>query len=168
LPWPHFAVVTDAAKRAGLAGLYRKVFFDDYAPTISAERRVTERRNFDAWTYLAAHLHEVPVHVVACVQERLEGKPPFMVASRFGSIPPAVWSFMLALRARGVGAAWTTLHLRCEQGAARLLGIPPDVTQTVLLPVAYYRGTDFKPARRVPARDHTYWNRWGATRPTGG
>jgi nitroreductase len=165
LPWPHFVVVTDQAKRSELARLYRKVFFEDYAPTISTERRTTEAKNVEAWTYLAEHLHEVPVHVIACVEGRVDGKPPFVAASRYGSILPAAWSFMLALRARGVGAAWTTLHLRYEPEAARLLGIPPDMTQAALLPVAYYLGADFRPARRVPARTRTYWNDWGVTRP---
>ena len=168
LPWPYFIVVTDPATRTALAGLYRKAFFEAYVPTISAERRATDRRNVEAWTYLAEHLHEVPIHVVACVQGRVDGKPQFMAASRYGCILPAAWSFMLALRARGVGAAWTTLHLRYEQEAARLLAIPADVTQAALLPVAYYLGDDFKPARRVPARERTYWNRWGAMRLSGG
>ena len=163
----HFVVVTDPVKREGLAALYRKVFFEDYAPTISPERRVTEARNFAAWTYLAEHLHEAPVHVVACVEGRVEGMPPAAAAARYGSILPAVWSFMLALRARGVGAAWTTLHIRHEREAAALLGIPSDVMQVALLPVAYYVGADFKPARRIPARERTYWNQWGALRRVG-
>ena len=165
LPRSHFVVVTDHVKREGLAALYRRVFVEDYAPTISPERRSSEARNFAAWTYLAEHLHEVPVHVIACAEGRVEGMTPAMAASRYGSVLPAVWSFMLALRARGVGAAWTTLHIRYEREAAALLGIPPDVMQLALLPVAYYRGTDFKPARRLPARDCTYWNHWGAQRP---
>jgi len=160
----HFVVATDPVVRAGLAALYRKVFFEEYAPTISPERQAREARNFAAWTYLAEHLHEVPVHVIACVEGRMEGRPPSMAASRYGSILPAVWSFMLALRARGVGCAWTTLHIRYEQEAARLLQIPADVMQVALLPVAYYRGDDFKPASRIPARQRTYWNRWGASR----
>jgi nitroreductase len=164
LPWPHFVVVTDQGKRAGLAALYRRVFLEEYAPTISAERRVRDARNFAAWAYLAEHLHEVPVHVIACVEGRVDGKAPSMAASRYGSILPAVWSFMLALRARGVGAAWTTLHIRYEQEAARLFGIPANVTQVALLPVAYYRGNDFKPALRIPAHTRTYWNRWGTPR----
>jgi len=72
-----------------------------------------------------------------------------------------IWSFMLALRARGVGSAWTTLHIMFEQEAAALLGIPPTVTQAALLPVAYYTGGEFKPAKRLPARDQTHWNAWG-------
>ena len=163
----HFVVVTQPETRKGLAALYRKVFVEEYAPTISSERRATEAGNFAAWTYLAEHLHEVPVHVIACVEGRLEGMPPAVAASRYGSILPAVWSFMLALRARGVGAAWTTLHLRFEREAAALLGIPPDVMQVALLPVAYYHGSDFKPARRLPARERTYWNHWGASRRMG-
>jgi len=71
---------------------------------------------------------------------------------------------MLALRARGVGSAWTTLHLRYEQEAAALLGIPEGILQAALLPVAYYTGEDFKPAKRVPARERTYWNDWGQKR----
>jgi nitroreductase len=164
IPRAHFVVVTDQRKREGLAALYRKVFFEEYAPTISPERRVSEARNFAAWVYLAEHLHEVPVHVIACAEGRMEGKPPAMVASRYGSVLPAVWSLMLALRARGLGSAWTTLHIRYEQEAASLLGIPQDVTQVALLPVAYYRGTDFTPAGRPPARERTYWNHWGTHR----
>jgi nitroreductase len=163
----HFVIVTDRATREGLAALYRKVFFEEYAPTISAERRVTEAWNFAAWIYLAEHLQEVPVHVIACAEGRGDGMPPAMAASRYGSVLPAVWSFMLALRARGVGSAWTTLHIRYEREAAALLAIPPDVMQVALLPVAYFRGTDFKPARRIPARERTYWNHWGALREPG-
>jgi nitroreductase len=167
IPRGHFVVVTDRGKREGLAALYRKVFFEEYAPTISPERRVSEAGNFAAWVYLAEHLHEVPVHVIACADGRMEGKPPSMVASRYGSILPAVWSLMLALRARGVGSAWTTLHIRYEREAAALLGIPPDVTQVALLPVAYYHGSDFRPAQRVPARQRTYWDHWGTPRGAG-
>ena len=71
---------------------------------------------------------------------------------------------MLALRARGIGSAWTTLHLFFERDAAKILGIPDDITQTALLPVAYFTGTDFKPAKRLPAKQHLHWNGWGTRR----
>jgi nitroreductase len=80
----------------------------------------------------------------------------------YGSLLPAVWSFMLALRARGVGAAWTTLHLAYEKEVGALLGIPDTVTQAALIPVAYYTGDDFRPAARKPVEQVTYWNGWGA------
>jgi nitroreductase len=90
-----------------------------------------------------------------------EGTPSFIQASLWGSIMPAVWSFMLAGRERGLGTVWTTLHLPQEREAAELLGIPfESVTQVGLIPVAYTKGTDFKPASRVSAADRTRWDRW--------
>jgi nitroreductase len=77
---------------------------------------------------------------------------------------PAAWSLMLALRSRGLGTAWTTLHLYHEKEVAALLGIPDDVTQVVHLSVAYYTGTEFKRGPRIPARARTYWDVWGQNR----
>src|SRR5439155_4076927 len=115
----------------------------------------------DSSIYLAEHLHDVPVHVIPCLLGRLPDRAPVVdAAGLYGSILPAVWNFMLALRTRGLGSAWTTLHLAYEQEAAALLGIPDTVTQVALIPVAYYTGADFKPGRRRPATDVTYWNGW--------
>jgi len=166
----HFIVVTDPGKRAALGGLYRRAF-EVYASapagTMRAElppedpRARQLPRIIDSAMYLSQHLHEVPVHVVPCVEGRVENAGTLAQASVYGSILPAVWSFMLALRARGVGSAWTTLHLMYEQEAAKVLGVPDNVTQTALLPVAYYTGAEFKPAKRLPARQLTHWNTWG-------
>jgi nitroreductase len=122
---------------------------------------------FASLTYLAEHLHEVPVLIVPCVEGRPENAKLLAAASLFANIFPGAWSLMLALRARGIGAAWTTLHLAYEEEARRILGIPDNVTQGCLLAVAHYKGEDFKPARRIPGRERTYWNRWGAARPSG-
>lgn len=108
--------------------------------------------------HLAEVLDRVPVHVIPCI----EGRPPTGNAAAFyGSIIPAAWSFALALRSRGLGTAWTTLHLFREKEAADFLGIPDTVTQVALLPVAYYTGEDFRPAERPPVEGITYWDRWG-------
>lgn len=164
----HFMVVTDAAKRRGLADLYRNAF-EIYTNPDSPMRqelpaddlRATQLpRILDSATYLAQHLHEAPVHIVPCIEGRIENAGVLAQASVYGSILPAVWSLMLALRARGVGSAWTTLHLMYEQDAAKLLGIPDHVTQVALLPVAHFKGEDFKPAKRLPARTLTHWNTW--------
>jgi len=170
----HFVVVTDAEKRRGLADLYRQAF-DRYlrrresapdALTAEAERAdrpsaKQSRRVTSSAMHLAKHLHQVPVHIIPCIEGRVEDEPAFAQASHYGSILPAAWSLMLALRARGLGSAWTTLHLAHEKEAAELLGIPDTVTQAALLPVAYFTGDDFKPAKRLPARTHTHWNQWG-------
>ena len=111
--------------------------------------------------YLAEHLADVPVHVIPCLLGRLPERPATVDAAGFyGSILPAVWSFMLALRSRGLGSVFTTLHLAYEREAGELLGIPDTVTQVALIPVAYTVGTDFKPAKRRPVEEITYANTW--------
>jgi nitroreductase len=161
IPRYHFVVVTDQAKRADLAALYKRAYLEVYSPQRQVEVRQTDPRLIDSATYLAEHLHEVPVLIIPCVEASpVQGVGP----GAYASILPATWSLMLALRARGVGSAWTTLHLRYEQEAAEILGIPMHIRQAVLLPVAYFSGDDFKPAKRVPARERTYWNDWGQTR----
>ena len=155
----HFVVVTDPQKRAALAELWRQVA----GPYL--ERRPAPDEQFvrigEAVRHLAEHLHEVPVHVIPCVEGRTEGKPNAYTASVFGSIVPAAWSFMLAARSRGLGTVWTTFHLMHEQEAAEILGIPYDrITQVALIPVAYTVGTDFKPGRRKPLDTMVHWDSW--------
>lgn len=164
-----FVVVTDADKRKALADLYRKGF-ELYAQMPQPEREAADLRVeqmprvIDSAVYLAQTMEQAPVFVIPCIEGRFENQPQFAQASMYGSILPAVWSFMLAARARGLGSAWTTIHLMYEAEAAGILGIPAEVTQAALLPVAYYKGEDFKPARRIPAREITYWDSWGTTR----
>lgn len=165
----HFVVVTDAGKRRAIADLYRKAF-ESYRqmerPALPDDdpRQGQLPRVVASADYLAQHLHEAPVFVIPCIEGRVEQMPTVGQASLYGSILPAAWSFMLALRARGLGTAWTTLHLFFEQDAAAILGIPATVTQVALFPVAHYRGTDFKPATRLPAASRVHWDAWGAHR----
>ena len=160
----RWVVVEDADKRRALADLYRRGG-EDYLTTASAQYAESEdaqtQRVFGSAIYLLEHLHEVPVHVIPCLAGRPpENVPAAMMAGMFGSIFPAVWSFQLALRARGLGSCLTTLHLVHEAKAAELLGIPDDVMQVALLPVAYTVGTDFRPADRPPASTITHWDAW--------
>lgn len=160
----RWLVVTDEDKRRALAEMYRKAGAD----YLSAGQKQAEKsghkqtaRVLSSANYLVEHLHEVPVHVIPCQKGRLpDGAPASMGAGYFGSIFPAVWSFQLALRSRGLGTVLTTLHLAFADEAAELLGIPDDVTQCALLPVAYTIGDDFKPATRRPPEHITYWNHW--------
>lgn len=164
-----FVVVTDPAKKKALADLYRKGF-EIYAQMPRPERDASDLREqqmprvVDSAVYLAQTLEQAPVFVIPCIEGRVEEAPQFAQASMYGSILPAVWSFMLAARARGLGSAWTTIHLMFEKEAAAILGIPPEITQAALLPVAYFKGDDFKPARRLPARELTHWESWGSKR----
>ncbi len=155
----HFMVVTDPAKRAALADIYRKA----YEHIIGHDPEWERSKVGISSKYLADHLQDVPVLIIPCVRGRLENPSTLRMAGRYGSILPAVWSLMLALRARGLGSAWTTAHIYYEAEVTDLLGIPHDVTQVAMLPVAYTLGTDFKRAARVPARERTYWDSWGKT-----
>ena len=162
-PW-RWLVVDDSDLRAGLAELYRR----GYGPYIELQKAAIVAAGGDenhpilrSSDYLADHLHEVPIHVIPCLLTRLPERPtPADTAGFYGSILPAVWSFALALRSRGLGTAFTTLHLHHEREAAELLGIPDTVTQVALLPVAHVTGSDFRPADRKPVETVTYWNRW--------
>ena len=157
--------VEDDAKKKAIADLYGKNF-DAYTAQSrtwpEGDLRATQRDGVrDSATYLREHFHEVPVLLIPLIEGRLDGASAFQGASGWGSILPAVWSFMLALRERGLGSAWTTLHLPDEREVADLLGIPFDrFTQAGLFPVAYTIGTDFKPALRKPVEAVLHWNRW--------
>jgi nitroreductase len=158
----HFVVVTDAGERAALGELWRSIagpYLERRSDAAAADERIA--RIGDAVRHLAAHIHEVPVHVIPCVEGRTEEAPVFSQASRWASVIPAAWSFMLAARARGLGTVWTTFHLRREREAAEILGIPYDqVMQVALIPVAYTVGTDFRPAARKPLDTMVHWDRW--------
>jgi nitroreductase len=164
----HFVAVTDPAKKAGIADVYRKAraWYHANPPAFLYGDRpdvdpATLERMRGSGTHLADHLHEVPVLILACIEGRVERGSVFDQATLYGSILPATWSLMLALRARGIGCAWTTDHLIYEEEVARLLAIPAGVTQAALLAVAYFTGDDFKPAARRPAREVVHWEAWG-------
>ena len=158
----RWIVIDDSDTRAALAALYRRSaegYLSAASEQASSGADAQTQRVFSSAMYLMEHLHEVPVHLIPCIQ----GNPPNGLAGAgfYASIYPAVWSFQLALRARGLGSCLTTLHLAHADEAAALLGIPDGITQTALLPVAYTVGTDFKLANRSPVSEITHWNSWG-------
>lgn len=159
----RWLVVTDAPLRKELARIYREggSQYLELARARSAEGDAQTRRVYDSAFWLMEHLAEVPLHVIPCVIGRPPaGAPAIAHASVYGSIFPAVWSFQLALRARGLGSVLTTLHLFREEEVAKLLGIPEGVAQVGLLPVAWTKGTHFKPAARPAPETITSWNGW--------
>jgi len=163
-------VVTDPAKRRFIGEKYREGFETYRKVRLAPEyekgdlRAEQQDRVVDSAMFLAKNFERAPVHVIYCIDGRFEEAGSMAQASMYGSVLPAAWSFMLAARVRGIGAAWTTIHLFAEKEISALLGIPATVTQAVLFPVAYYTGTDFKPAKRVSPRQLTYWDQWGKTR----
>ena len=181
----HFVIVFDEQKRKALARLYRQGLTVAYGPPevanaliardperirksigylsqqMKTEETPSQARVLRSAMYLAQHLHEVPVFLIPCIEGRFEEFPNVVQASMWGSLLPAVWSFMLAARARGLGSSLTTVHLFYEEQAAQILGILyENVTQAALIPVAYTNGTDFKPGTRKPVQDVLHWDQW--------
>lgn len=154
-------VVDDADKKQAIADHYRDIYYPYREQSSKLTDDAQSSRISDSANHLASVLHQVPAMVIPLHQGRLEGADSFRQASAWGSILPAVWSLMLALRSKGMGSAWTTLHLPREREVADLLGIDYDGwTQAGLFPVAYTIGTDFKPAKRLPATELVHWNEW--------
>lgn len=172
----RWVVVTDEDVRAQVGEIYSRAigpynaFWDQ---SIDPENK-SLRKVVDSSIFLERIMPKVPVHVIPCALGTTAQSETFfeglgyggdslrnLVASGFyGSIWPAVWSLMLALRSRGLGSALTTMHLALEKEMGELLGIPDTVTQVGLIPVAYFKGDDFKPAKRRPPEEITYWNGW--------
>lgn len=160
----RWLVVDDPTLKASIANLYRRA----YEPYMELQRQAVARTNrtdaeaiMSSSDHLSAVLDKVPAMVIPCYI----GRPSSdmgqgTLAGMYGSVLPAVWSFMLAARSRGLGTAWTTLHLAYEAEAAALLGVPEHVSQVAMTPIAYYTGDDFKPGARRPAESITYFNGW--------
>jgi nitroreductase len=174
----EWIVVTDPERRAALGDYYRQGWSEyraspswaggsnsggsagsDGSGEEAPEDRVRARIG-DSSTYLAEHMGDVPVLVLPCLRLAAGALPPGNQAGVWGSLLPAVWSYCLAARARGLGTAWTTLHLAREAEVAELLGLPDGVAQGALIPTAYYTGDTFRPAARNPLDEVLHLNRW--------
>jgi nitroreductase len=164
----HWVVIEDANLRQAVADVYR-ANFEMYRSMPAPEYGVGDSRGerqpkvLDSAVYLSDNFHRAPLLLIPCLWGRLDNASVAHGAGAWGSLLPAVWSFMLALRERGMGSAWTTIHLLNdgEQKVAELLDIPFDkVSQGGLFPIAYTIGADFKPAKREPLDSVLHWDRW--------
>jgi nitroreductase len=163
----HFLVVTDKTQRAAVADIYRRAVRQAQGAPLTSRDLYRMNAN-GSWPriaegldYLYDHIHQVPAIVIPAVEGRTDHATVPDQAGTWGSILPAVWSFMLAARARGLGTVWTTAQAPLERELADVLRVPYDqVMLAALIPLAYTVGTDFRPAQRIP-RDHVlHWNTW--------
>jgi len=171
----QFVAVFDATKRAALAELYRQAWakykqspgsvFDLASNEGPGERKDQFNRVAESADYLADNLEHVPVHLIPCLPGRVEkfsgSYAAVGLASVYGSILPATWSYMLAARSRGLGTCWTTAHLMHEQEAAEILGIPHDqFSQVALIPTAWSIGNKFKVSLRKSVDEVLHIDGW--------
>jgi nitroreductase len=164
----HWIAISDPKIKDAIAEIYRASWVQTtqsgrmptYGPDDPRATRI--QRVLESGTYLADNIGRAPWLIIPCGTGRTLDQPTVPEQSRFwASILPAMWNFMLAARARGLGCAWTTEHLKHEDQVARILNIPqPEVTQCGLLPVAFSKGTDFRRAQRIPGVDVTHWDTW--------
>ncbi|MGN9841338.1 nitroreductase family protein [Nonomuraea sp. H19] len=164
----HFLVVTEPQQRRAVADIFLR------ALPLASGQPLTERdawrmnyhsgsteRVFDGLRHLADNIHRVPAFVIPGVEGRTDHAPVAVQAGAWGSILPAVWSFMLAARARGLGTVWTTAQGPLERELAQVLGLPhEEVMLAAFIPLAFTIGTDFKPAPRIPRKEVLHWDRW--------
>jgi nitroreductase len=158
----HWIVLTGDEPRKRIAELYARSYREVYGPAAEATGSLdpARARMLSSSTYLAEIMHRVPVLVIGAIRVGGSGLPEGNQAGLWGSLLPAAWSLALALRARGLGTAWTSLHLRYEREAAEILGIPANIRQGVLLPVAYTVGTDFRPGPRADLDEVLHVDHW--------
>lgn len=164
----RFLVLTEEEPKRAVAELYRSSMASigerlrDRLPKELRDRDLPSER--PTYVGLAENLHRMPALILVCSEGRPDPENTAMQVAFYGSVLPAAWSLMLSLRASGLGTTWTTLLVSEEEKVAAALDIPEDVTQTILLPVAYTLGAVLKPAKRKGAAEVTYWNRWAQPR----
>jgi nitroreductase len=164
----HFVVIDDPDVRRAIGEIYRQTADAYLASAVSAvrlfadqpDRAAVQARVGDSIAHLGEVMGRAPVLVIGCIQIADGPLPEGNQAGPWGSLLPAAWSFMLALRSRGLVSAWTTLHLAKEREVAEILGLPANVHQGVLIPVAHPIGDDFHPAARTPLADVLHRNHW--------
>jgi nitroreductase len=165
----RWLVVDDPDLRRQVGEVYRRSTIGPVTDMLNAELAAGDEagaRISRSILYLADHMGEVPILVIPCFHFKPDRDTPLPQISRmFGSTYPAVWSFQLALRSRGLGSVLTTAHTLDEEGMSKVLGIPDGWTQTCLIPVAYTVGSDFTPSRRRPVEEFIGWNGWDAPSP---
>jgi nitroreductase len=163
----QWVVVTDPDQRRRIGEIYRQEVERYLASSSSAaklfadnpSRASVQQRIGDSVAWLGERMGDVPVLVVPCVRGPRE-LPAGNQAGLWGSLLPAAWSFCLAARSRGLGTAWTTLHLARENEVAEILGLPETVHQAALIPTAFYTGDSFRPAPREPLETVLHIDRW--------
>jgi nitroreductase len=151
----RFVVVTEPARKQALAALYSAVL-EELFRARGVEMKPTQRA-------LADRLHEIPAMILVCTVAASPGAEIARQVAYYGSVLPAAWSLMLALRARDLGATWTTLLSGRQQEVREILGLPESAVTTVMLPVGYTKGARLRRAERLRAPEVTFWDRWGAS-----
>ena len=149
----RFVVVDEPEPKARVAKIYSEVLIE-----IMRMRNMEMKASHKA---LIERLHQIPAMIFVCVDDLPTRESYGSDIGYYGSILPAAWSLMLALRARDIGATWTSLLSARQEDIREILGMPADALHTIMLPVGYTKGAVLRRAERLPAAQITYFNEWG-------
>lgn len=160
----RWVAVRDPEQRAKLAALNKRAV-ERYAgasssrpstlPHQGADKR---QRMLNAVLWQAAHMHEIPLLLIACYRFPAPVTRPQGAA---GSLWPAVQNVLLAARGLGLGAAPTTLGLSDPAAVKEILSLPDNMAAFCLIPVGYPMG-NFGPVSRMAVAETMRWDRWSA------
>lgn len=171
----RFVVVTDPERKQRIAAVYQhgwRIALKQYA---AAGLTPESDANVRAASYLAEHLAEAPVLLVACLRERRlhAARKTGPNAKHFlriigGSIYPAVQNILLACRALGLGATLTSVTTQYEADMKKILELPETITTYALIPIGYPLGR-FGPVSRRAVEEVSWLNAYGTpfARPAG-
>jgi nitroreductase len=167
----RWVVVDDRELRSRVGECYRAVVEENLRAVLAREvEHQRSSRVTKAALYLAQHMAEVPVMVLPCYDmaatarhyaDIMDRYDPSRIHTVYASVYPAVWSFQLACRSRGLGTTMTTAHLRNRETMAEILGLPDSWVQTCLIPVAHTIGEEFSRPDRRPVEEVLVWNQSG-------
>jgi nitroreductase len=185
----NYVVVTDREKMADLAVLWGRVIDDFRLAIgslgVSEGADTSHRKTAASVDYQREHFAETPALIVVCEDagaygaERGALATVWTMARRGGvrrairivraqprfrrgeaaSIYPAVENLLLAARAHGLAACFTSWHLFEEAEFKRVIGIPKDVRTWGIIPIGFPL-RHFGPVNRRPVDEVIHWETW--------
>lgn len=153
-PW-DFVVVQSAEVRARLGALFAPLASAEVAQSVqesSARRTVAGAMN------LLATLSDVPVVIFVCGRNNYPQQAPDL-AFMYSAVYAAAQNMLVAARALGLGAAFTTIHRFAEPDVRAILAIPDECHIAVTMPLGW-PARPFGPLTRRPVEEVLHHDGW--------
>lgn len=156
-PW-DFVVVREEVTRRQIADIITEPMRGFRPSPSELPDDPTQRRILQGVGYLVEHMGDVPVLIFVCgnnVYPANAPQEPMMYSAVFG----AAQNLIVAARALGLGAAYTTFHLAHESEIKTKLGIPDGTRICATIPVGW-PGRGFGSLTRRPLEEVVHHDHW--------